>query len=284
MAESQTSISLLVVVLDCCAGVWAQHPDDHASVLDQLCLFLNAYLALNHDNKLCVIGAGQSTSKYLFPAPPPPADEAHIERANAYQQFHAMNSTLLAGIKTLMDQDTDGASASMDIDGSEDIPSCHLASALSKGLCFANRISTDSRVSPSIIVLSASPDSPAHYVPLMNCIFSAQKAGIHVDACKFYDESAFLQQASLLTRGVYQQLSSPAGLVQHLLFTFLPPPDLRDKLALPAPEKVDFRAACFCHQIMVGEGFVCSVCLAIYCSFNPVCQVCQTRFPFRPSQ
>lgn len=33
-----------------------------------------------------------------------------------------------------------------------------------------------SQIKPRILILSLSPDSPVQYIPLMNCIFSAQKA------------------------------------------------------------------------------------------------------------
>jgi len=44
--------------------------------------------------------------------------------------------------------------------------------------------------------------------------------------------------------------------------SFLPPPSLRHVIAVPRQDKVDFRAACFCHKNIVDIGFVCSVCLS----------------------
>ena len=44
--------------------------------------------------------------------------------------------------------------------------------------------------------------------------------------------------------------------------SFLPPPSLRHIIAVPRQDKVDFRAACFCHKNIVDIGFVCSVCLS----------------------
>ena len=31
---------------------------------------------------------------------------------------------------------------------------------------------------------------------------------------------------------------------------------------MPTQDKIDFRAACFCHKNIVDIGFVCSVCLS----------------------
>lgn len=33
----------------------------------------------------------------------------------------------------------------------------------------------------------------------------------------------------------------------------------------PGQGNVDFRASCFCHRKVVDVGFVCSVCLSIFC-------------------
>jgi hypothetical protein len=37
---------------------------------------------------------------------------------------------------------------------------------------------------------------------------------------------------------------------------------MRTLVAVPLSDKVDFRAACFCHQTVIEVGFVCSVCLS----------------------
>lgn len=44
--------------------------------------------------------------------------------------------------------------------------------------------------------------------------------------------------------------------------TFLPSPSMRQLIAVPTQDKIDFRAACFCHKMIVDVGFVCSVCLS----------------------
>ncbi|KAH6623020.1 transcription factor Tfb4-domain-containing protein [Chaetomium tenue] len=36
-------------------------------------------------------------------------------------------------------------------------------------------------------------------------------------------------------------------------------------LVTPSADAVDFRAACFCHRNVIDTGFVCSVCLSIFC-------------------
>ena len=39
----------------------------------------------------------------------------------------------------------------------------------------------------------------------------------------------------------------------------------RSMLAMHQPLGVDFRASCFCHKRTIDTGFVCSVCLSIFC-------------------
>ena len=48
--------------------------------------------------------------------------------------------------------------------------------------------------------------------------------------------------------------------------SFLSPPSIRKVLAAPTQDKIDFRAACFCHKNIVDIGFVCSVCLSSPCT------------------
>jgi transcription initiation factor TFIIH subunit 3 len=73
-------------------------------------------------------------------------------------------------------------------------------------------------IKPRILIISVSPDPPKQYIPLMNCIFSAQKMGIPVDVCRVYDEqTAFLQQAANITGGVYINVDNSQALLQYLM-------------------------------------------------------------------
>ena len=42
--------------------------------------------------------------------------------------------------------------------------------------------------------------------------------------------------------------------------------------------QVDFRAACQCHSKMTDVGYVCSVCMSVYCNFRPMCMTCNAHF------
>ncbi|CAI5510314.1 unnamed protein product [Closterium sp. Naga37s-1] len=95
------------------------------------------------------------------------------------------------------------------------------------------------------------------------------------DACAIGEaDSAFLQQAAFLTGGLYLHSSRPNALLQDLLLVFGVDQFSRDFITLPQPSAVDFRASCFCHKRPVDMGFVCSVCLSIFCSPARTCATC----------
>lgn len=127
-------------------------------------------------------------------------------------------------------------------------------------------------LSSRILLLSVSGDLTPQYIPLMNAIFAAQRRDIPIDIAKLAGDAVFLQQAADATGGVYIPLTTPlarAGLLQYLMFAFLPDAAARRHLIPPGEgggDGVDFRAACFCHRRVVDVGWVCSVCLSIFCA------------------
>ena len=150
-----------------------------------------------------------------------------------------------------------------------------------------------------VFILTVSPTSDlAHqYIPIMNTIFACQRLSIPIDICQIPTPSTtidtnstattvFLQQASDATHGIYilipppsQPGAPPPSLLTYLLTAFLPSPSSRTHLILPTSISVDFRAACFCHRNIVDIGFVCSICLSIFCSVpdNGDCLTCGTH-------
>ncbi len=71
---------------------------------------------------------------------------------------------------------------------------------------------------PRVLIMHASGDASLQYIPLMNAIFSAQKAGIVVDACVLGPhDSTFLQQAAQLTNGIYLRPHNQQGLIQYMM-------------------------------------------------------------------
>jgi len=157
-----------------------------------------------------------------------------------------------------------------------------LAGALSHALCLLNRVILKKLpyIEPRVLVIHASNDISAQYIPIMNCVFSCQKRNIIIDSCVLTQtKSLHLMQATYLTKGIYSNPMSLQGLIQHLIMTYLPSNNVRKHLNLPKSLKVDFKASCFCHQTPIDIGYVCPVCLSIFCSQNAICQTCNTKFP-----
>ncbi|KAL2829924.1 TFIIH subunit Tfb4/p34 [Aspergillus cavernicola] len=130
-----------------------------------------------------------------------------------------------------------------------------------------------------IISVSSATGSAHQYIPIMNGIFACQRLHVPIDVCKLSGDAVFLQQASDATKGIYMSLSEPRGLLQYLMMAFLPDQRSRKHLILPTRVDVDFRAACFCHRRVVDVGFVCSICLSIFCEppENGDCLTCGTH-------
>jgi transcription initiation factor TFIIH subunit 3 len=115
------------------------------------------------------------------------------------------------------------------------------------------------------------------------------------------NSTVFLQQAADATHGIFiPAVLSPTtttntnkpsdsssataipsqSLLTYLLLALLPSPHTRQThLLLPTRIDVDFRAACFCHRNVVSIGYVCSVCLSIFCAplEGGECLTCGTR-------
>ncbi|PPQ89708.1 hypothetical protein CVT25_014109 [Psilocybe cyanescens] len=267
--------SHLSVVLDLSPAQWQECSTDQesalslSSFLSQLLAFLNAHIALRDENTLAVFAALPGKSTMLYSSIDPPEQPPDMD-SNSYPPFKLLDSAVISSIAS-------------NLDSPSDLPSA-LVGALTKALCYINRLSLghSALADPRILILSVSPDLATSYIPIMNSIFSAQKLKITIDACQIFGpDTVFLQQAAHLTGGSYLHLNRRDALLQYLIMAFLPPPSIRKILAVPTQDRIDFRAACFCHKNIIDIGFVCSVCLSIFCQPVPVCSTCRTKFPIK---
>ncbi|KAL8274613.1 hypothetical protein Esti_001442 [Eimeria stiedai] len=180
-----------------------------------------------------------------------------------------------------------------------------LSGALSIALCYVHRWrgggpSAESRV----LLLDASQRGSyaAQHIPLLNIAFAASKTNVAIDCCALLpDCSTIPEQLCDVARGRHSRFApcfsegahgrKPAGLradialLQLLLFWFLPPPSLRTSIAAVSVHQKANTAVCFCHHTPVDLCFICSCCLAIYCSETTdtgkeriSCDVCKSRF------
>ncbi|XP_020250720.1 RNA polymerase II transcription factor B subunit 4-like [Asparagus officinalis] len=111
---------------------------------------------------------------------------------------------------------------------------------------------------PRILCLHGSPDGPEQYVAVMNAIFSAQRSMVPIDSCVVgAQHSAFLQQASYITGGIYLKPPQLDGLYQYLVTVYATDLQSRSFLHLPKPVGVDFRAS---YVLLSGLfSFYCTI-------------------------
>ncbi|KAK9803213.1 hypothetical protein WJX73_003629 [Symbiochloris irregularis] len=282
MSEDSSS-SLMVVLLETHSSMWIQadsQPADQrhlsaAGLLEQAVGFLNAFLLLSDANQLAVFCIHASTSHLLHLSPGLLQTRA---KDKALMQ-DTLGLEIIARIQDIMQQpetDMGGRPA--------------LAGALSRALCFirgqwggsaeeGQRLKALGRAPPRLLTIASSQDAPQQYIPTMNAIFAAQKLGVVMDTCMAGPhESAYLQQAAHITGGQYLRPSKPGALLQYLLTLYLADTNTRKLLKYPPSPGIDFSASCFCHKNPIDMGFVCSVCLSIFCENVKECSTCGTKF------
>ncbi|KAM8961469.1 general transcription factor IIH subunit 3 [Pelodytes ibericus] len=282
-------VNLLVIVVDVNPIWWGQQALKQSEVtlpkcIDAVLVLGNSHLFMGRNNKLAVIASHLYESRLLFPGKRwkcgDLSTEAAILESNAsgskdgkYELLTAANDIIVEDIKNLMTKTGEMKGQQTDT---------VLAGSLAKALCYINKINKDAKagqeVKSRILVIKAAEDSALQYMNFMNVIFAAQKQNILIDACVLDSDSGLLQQACDITGGIYLKIPRVNSLLQYLLWVFLPDPDQRSQLNLPPSVHVDYRAACFCHRNLIEIGYVCSVCLSIFCNFSPICTTCETAF------
>lgn len=267
--------SLLVTIIDTnpCASLLQGEEGILGKFLDAATVFCNSHLMLNPGNKLAVIACHSHKSMFLYPKAQASAQESCAVDGQ-YELFSDVATAIKDGVKELVLSDDSGTQ------GSETL----LTGGLCLAVCYINRIEKETtgqkKIASRILVLSASGESASQYLNYMNVFFTCQKKNIIIDACVLEKDSGLLQQGCDITGGKYMKIPNHTGLLQYLLWLFLPDKASRDYMVFPPPVHVDYRAACFCHRNLIEIGYVCSVCLSIFCAFSPICSTCQTAFKF----
>jgi len=262
---------LLVIVIDLHPVWWADH--SLTDVVQSTLVLSNAHLLQNPLNKLSVYGYMNTGVYKLYPS-----EEEMVmgeSTAGKFEGFDVVNTTILMRMKDIL-MDCNDPEEHRQLDGSL------LSGALIKALCHCNMMSKNLAIGNTlhsrILVLKGSPDSRSQYMAIMNSIFAAQKNKVAIDSCVLGEDSTFLQQASEITGGTYVNIPDHSKLTQYLLGIFLMGIEFRKSFNTPPAAKVDFRAACQCHSKMTDIGYVCSVCMSVYCTFRPICMTCNAHF------
>lgn len=231
------------------------------TLLQQVLTFVKTQLLLNERNHLCVMAVQPKSTPILF----------NTEHG---AELQALSAVILERMLLLGKQQCPSGEPAM-------------SAALSRALCYINRFKPKGTArnypKPRILCILGSADVSAQYIAVMNAIFSAQATGIVIDTVLMASEdSAFMQQAAHITGGMYIRPKQPSGLLEYLLGMFSADTNTRQMLNVYKPAGVDFRASCFCHKQTIDVGYVCSVCLSIFCTETAKklheCPTCGTSF------
>ncbi|KAJ0067712.1 hypothetical protein NL108_010014, partial [Boleophthalmus pectinirostris] len=231
--------------------------------IDAVMVMGNSHMAMSRTNKLCVMASHCQDSHFLYPSKSWRGGDGRDEDTSSsgdgkYELLSVANNLIADEIRNVM--------LKSEVKGNS--TDTMLAGSLAKALCFGQEIKS------RILVIKAAGDCALQYMNFMNVIFAAQKQNILIDACVLDSDSGLLQQACDITGGLYLKIPQKVALAQYLLWVFLPDSEQRSQLVLPPPAHVDYRAACFCHRNLIEIGYVCSVCLSIFCNFSPICTTC----------
>ncbi|KAL7115252.1 hypothetical protein ABFS83_04G170200 [Erythranthe nasuta] len=259
-------VSLLVVLIDTNPFFWNSVKSNlpFSKFISHVLAFLNSILLVNQQNQVVVLATGHNSCDYVFDS-----SVAQSQNQRAEHLLQKLEEFVDKDESLCREESVDGQGFSL------------LSGSLSMALCYIQRVfrSGPLHPHPRILCLHGSPDGPGQYVAIMNSIFSAQRSMVPIDACVIGTQhSAFLQQASYITGGVYLKPQLLDGLFQYLSTVFATDLHSRAFLQLPKPAGVDFRASCFCHKNTIDMGYICSVCLSIFCKHQKKCSTCGSVF------
>lgn len=286
----ETYGTTIIVVLETNPFYWqnatgADGANGLGSCLRQILVFINAHLSLSKRNDVAVLGMHSGGAcHFLYESSDDDSKNDGTRNGPNNQDRDPIQNDVSARIlRSLAALEAERTNESEKRKNEKHTTTTALASALSMSMCYANRTAggggSRKQKQTRVVVVQGSADFPGQYVPVMNAIFSAQRAEIQIDSCILGDaDSAFLQQAAHITGGLYYKVKATMELTQSLLQMSGADSATRKILQVPNQRGVDFRASCFCHKQPLETGFVCSVCLSIYCKECARCQTCEAEF------
>jgi len=298
----------LVVIIDASARGWIEADAtgpahlQFESFKESVTAFLLAFRAMSRDVQPVILAFNDYAGGYLYP-PLGCGDggttllRTRVDLGLSLLRYQAPIEKRLGG--SLLD--ADGALHALGI-GTR---LCSMAACLCAAVCHINRRRvTAPRHSSRVLVFQAGSDVAADYIALVNAIYTCVRLDVPIDSVNLAyspptkslrDSSSdlqppshalVLQQAALVSGGRH---STPnprqrAALLEFLLTVCLPDNAARStSLLLPLSAGADLRAHCFCHAQQQSLGWVCPVCLAVWCSFAERCGTCGTSSGAKPT-
>lgn len=166
----------------------------------------------------------------------------------------------------------------------------NLGKSLTMAVCRLNKIK-EASFTGRVLIVQNSKSSTSQAISTLNATFSANNHAIAIDALDLSSHHSgcpILRKITALSNGLYyhpvkihKNTDMKSALVSTLSNFFMLPLKLRQDILIPKSLRAENYAdinqtICFCHNTFVDQGFICSSCLAIYCSYASVCQMCQT--------
>lgn len=152
-----------------------------------------------------------------------------------------------------------------------------ISQGVSRAICAGSR-KTDCAI---IMFECGKSDFSAQNVTLSNCGWAAESVGIPIHLVTLGGvPSPSLLRLCFKTGGVHIPpafTGTPGELMQALMFHLTS--NARAELKVrPPPNQTHMGATCICHNKPLDRGYVCSICLAIYCAETAgTCTVCGSR-------
>ncbi|KAL2888798.1 transcription factor tfb4 [Ceratocystis lukuohia] len=304
--NTDSTASILAIIIDTNPRAWAALNDSLplSKAIANILVYLNAHMAIGTANQVAVIASHTNCASWLYPQPQSPSSTPlesdgdvamqdvqfppNINRAHKEAALIHVENTVISSYEKLVANTTEA-----DIS----CTTTQLSGALTLALNYINRVflnvnaakagpadeestkaSSKARISGRILVVSVSDSEPSQYIPTMNAVFAAAHSSISIDTLALCGDATLLQQAGFITNGTFLRAPEPRGFLQYLMVGFTSDNEIALRLIPPSHNTVDFRAACFCHGRVVDTGFVCSICLSIFCEVPPdsECLTCGT--------
>lgn len=107
---------------------------------------------------------------------------------------------------------------------------------------------------------------------LIKCAFTANKQDVRVDAV--VTASSFVAEVFEVMKGCIKVVADASANILPFLISTL---SLNSELTT---ELKSIARTCMCHDNPVLVGYLCPICLGLYCRFVPICRHCKNKFVF----
>lgn len=250
--------------------------------------FANIHLGASVNRKLCIVAATNKSTEFLYPGPD--NNETTLRQKDGrLEQLLGLDECVEKQLKKLLSTTPHTSNGHSNGQHADQLSGESLLSgAMGRGLLFLRRYigcSKSSSNTARMLVVKVAGESVGQYLNYINVYLTAQKLGVQIDVCCINSDCGLLQQGADITGGYYHKITDVNALWQTLIVLFSSGSwNGSNKgsnllLSLPPPDTVDYRAACFCHRVLVNMANVCSNCLSVYCKAVPLCSTCNVFFP-----